>query len=76
VRLPTQRFEVSGSLERGDAKSVESGYLPGPVEEHPDSSYGMPVYGAAMRKVKRAGDSIVNEPPRRESAALSSGSIA
>jgi hypothetical protein len=49
---------------------VESGHLHKRVDANPDSIYGMPVCCEVMRKMMRAGDSIVNEPPSGEGASL------
>jgi hypothetical protein len=45
---------------------VESGHLHTQVGEHPDFNHAMPVCCEVMRKMMRAGDSIVNDPPGQE----------
>lgn len=49
---------------------VESGHLHRQVAAHPDANNGMPVCCDVMRKMMRAGDSVVSEPPSGEGATL------
>ncbi|MDH3446109.1 MAG: HNH endonuclease [Deltaproteobacteria bacterium] len=49
---------------------VESRYLHTRVGEHPNLNQEMPVCCDVMRKMMRAGDFIVNEPPSGEGATL------
>ena len=49
---------------------VESGHLHTRVGQDPNLNVGMPVCCEVMRKMMRAGDSIVNEPPSGEHATL------
>ena len=49
---------------------VESGHLHTQVGEHPDSNHRMPVCCEVMRKMMRAGDSVLKEPARGQTATL------